>query len=280
MEISKMDKFEKFGPYTDEDASSWFIPSFDPRILKIDQNYQRKATDSKVSSFSQNWNPKAAGCLYASLRSNGDIYNIDGNHRKLAAEILGKSVNVLLYDFTDELEPEIAEAQLFIQFNKFRSGMSGLALLNAEFCAEIPHAKRIVKAVRTYGLNVNEHYQNPETLKCVSLLKTAEKSGNLPEVLQFVSTVSEKDHSKNKTKLLRSIKEQKFLEVIYSILVIQDLTISNMEDLGNNITAQDISDITDIIGTSKGDGKFLKNGIPQEVMAKLPHLFQKTLLGV
>jgi hypothetical protein len=53
-----------------------------------------------------------------------------------------------------------------------------------------------------------------------------------------------------------------------------------MEDLGNNITAQDISDITDIIGTSKGDGKFLKNGIPQEVMAKLPHLFQKTLLGV
>lgn len=275
-----MDKFEKFGPYTDNDAKSWFIPNFDPRHLKVDINYQRLPTESKVKAFVNDWKPKAAGTLYCSLRSNGDIYNIDGNHRKLAAEILGKSVNMVLYDFTDEPEPEIAEARLFIQFNKFRTGMSGIALLNAEFCAELPHAKRIVKAVRTYGLNVNEHYQNPETLKCVSILKTAEKAGKLPELLQFVSSVSARDNSKNKRKLLRSVKEQKFLEVIYTIAVIQSSTISDMEDLGKNITAQDISDISDIIGTSKGDGKLLKNGIPEEVIAKLPHLFQKTLLGV
>lgn len=275
-----MDKFERFGPYMDEDARSWFIPNFNPRLLKVDSNYQRQPTMSKVKSFVLNWIPQAAGALYCSLRSNGDIYIIDGGHRDLAAKELGKHVNIILIDFTDEIEPEIAEARLFIQMNKYRTGMSGLALLNAEFCAELPHAKRIVRAVRTYGLNVNEHGQNPETLKCISLLKNAEKSGHLSEILQFLSTVSGRDNSKNKTKLLRNVKEQKFLEVVYTIALLQNFNVSNMEDIGQKITAQDISDITDIIGTSKGDGKFLKNGVPQQVMKELPHLFQKTLLGV
>lgn len=57
--------------------------------MRIDLSYQR-ATNERVKKIAKEWDDMKANLIHVSLRSDGLYYVMDGNHTRLAAEMVGK----------------------------------------------------------------------------------------------------------------------------------------------------------------------------------------------
>lgn len=58
-------------------------------VLEIEQSYQRDIVSDHADKIARNWNPLALGVLIASLRADGKLWLIDGQHRAIAARLNG-----------------------------------------------------------------------------------------------------------------------------------------------------------------------------------------------
>lgn len=88
--------------------------------LLVDFSYQRVVSDKKVKSIVKNFNRNAVGVVTLSIRENGDLYIIDGQHRVEALKALGKGdddINAIIF-----FDLSIAdEAELFVIMNEVRT---------------------------------------------------------------------------------------------------------------------------------------------------------------
>jgi hypothetical protein len=91
-----------------------------PDELKVDMSYQRSVSPDRVSSIAKNFNQQALGIVTLSIRENGELYIIDGQHRIEALKKMGKGniqINaVVLFDLSIQ-----DEANLFLIMNDNRT---------------------------------------------------------------------------------------------------------------------------------------------------------------
>ena len=91
-----------------------------PADLMVDLSYQRDVNKIKVANIIKNYNPNAIGVVTLSIRENGDLYIIDGQHRVEALKQLGygnTDINaIVFFDLTIE-----DEARLFVIMNESRT---------------------------------------------------------------------------------------------------------------------------------------------------------------
>jgi hypothetical protein len=91
-----------------------------PNDLIVDSSYQREINKIKVANIIKNYNPNAIGVVTLSIRENGDLYIIDGQHRVEALKQLGFGSNdinaIVFFDLTIQ-----DEAQLFVIMNESRT---------------------------------------------------------------------------------------------------------------------------------------------------------------
>ncbi|MGI4763457.1 MAG: DUF6551 family protein [Janthinobacterium lividum] len=123
--------------------------------LKVDDTYQRSieggASRTLIRKIAENWDWRLCLPLLVSRRA-GQMFVIDGQHRKEAAEARGDihHLPVVVFDFDD---PK-AEAELFVQANRSRRAMSKLDDFHAAVIAGDKKAVAINEVVVAAGLRV------------------------------------------------------------------------------------------------------------------------------
>lgn len=91
-----------------------------PNDLMVDLSYQREINKNKIVNIVKSYNPNAIGVVTLSIRENGDLYIIDGQHRVEALKQLGygnSDINaIVFFDLTIQ-----EEARLFVIMNENRT---------------------------------------------------------------------------------------------------------------------------------------------------------------
>ena len=110
-----------------------------PDDLRVDMTYQRSVSDSRVSSICRNFNQQALGIVTLSIRENGELFIIDGQHRVEALKKMGKGniqINaIVLFDLTVQ-----DEANLFLIMNDNRTKPKRFDLHKAAYAIDSYYA--------------------------------------------------------------------------------------------------------------------------------------------
>ena len=126
--------------------------------LKVDDSYQRSieggASKKLIRKIAENWDWRLCLPLIVSRR-NGELYVIDGQHRKEGAALRGdiRDLPVVVFDFEDPQQ----EAALFVQANRSRRAMSTLDDFHAAVAAGDAKAIAINNVVTEAGLVVGRN---------------------------------------------------------------------------------------------------------------------------
>lgn len=118
-------------------------------LIGIDRRYQRDPSPEKIKLISESFNQIAAGVLIVSLRSNGQYFVMDGQHRLEAM----KRLNI------QRVECKVAhglsiteEAEIFIRCNTVRKNPTALDVFKARILKKDPVAIDIRNIVEKHGL--------------------------------------------------------------------------------------------------------------------------------
>lgn len=122
--------------------------------LKVDTEYQRSLTGSRVDKMAENWSWVACGAITVALRGpgSGEYYVIEGQHRAAAAERAGiTEMPCLVFESMTHID----EAQGFLDTNIARRPMSTVdryrALLVVEDHCALRVRELLVQANRVPG---------------------------------------------------------------------------------------------------------------------------------
>lgn len=154
--------------------------------LGIDQSYQRSTGAHKVKAIAASFDRHAAGAILVSMRGDGSLFVIDGQHRLEAMKKLGLAT----------AECRIAqgltvqeEAVLYVKCNQVRKSPEALDVFRAELVAGDATATIISNTVEECGLSIQfrpSGNRRQGTIWAVVALKTIYKRGGaalLKEVL-------------------------------------------------------------------------------------------------
>lgn len=126
-----------------------------PNDLKIDMSYQRQVSPDRVNSIVRSFNKNAIGVITLSIRENGDLYIIDGQHRVEALKSLGlgeDDVNaIVFFDLSVE-----QEAELFYIMNDGRTKPKKFDLHKASSASGNSVAQDIDDVLAAYNLKVGD----------------------------------------------------------------------------------------------------------------------------
>jgi len=148
------------------------------KVLRVDEQYQRKATEPKVKELARAWSWLACGALLVAERE-GVYFVFDGQHRALAA--LRRSDIDKLPCVVFRTAGSKEEAEAFLRANKNRKPLNGLAKFRAATTAEHPAALLVDKLITSVGRTASET-SSGTTVRCLALMMGhAERQ---PEVLQ------------------------------------------------------------------------------------------------
>lgn len=148
------------------------------KALRIDEQYQRDATETKVKELARAWSWLACGTLLVAERE-GLYFIFDGQHRALAS--LRRSdidkLPCVVFRTTGSKE----EAEAFLRANKNRKPLNSLAKFKAATTAEHPSAILVEKLISSVGRTASAAASGT-TVRCLALMMVhAERQ---PDVLQ------------------------------------------------------------------------------------------------
>jgi hypothetical protein len=126
-----------------------------PNDLLVDYSYQRVPSAHRVSEIAKNFNKSAIGVVTLSMRDNGDLYVIDGQHRVEAMKKLNKGnddINAIVYF---ELTVK-QEAELFVLMNDNRTKPKRGDLHRASSSAGDYNATQIDEVLQKFNLVVGD----------------------------------------------------------------------------------------------------------------------------
>lgn len=126
-----------------------------PKDLKIDPAYQRRVKQPAIDEMvNAGWREDLAGFCDVSLRPNGDMVVVDGQHRVLVARHLGVDrVRVILHEGLTLDD----EAQLWVDLNTRRSRPKVIDIFNARLVANDEVALAVREAIAEAGAFVPRH---------------------------------------------------------------------------------------------------------------------------
>jgi len=116
--------------------------------LRVDQSYQRKHSEAKINNLAKEWSWVACGAISVALRSDGEWFVMDGQHRVLAA-LKRDDIDVLpcmVFDINVIAE----EARGFLATNTNRKAMNAADKFKALLMTE-DHAARIVNELVSFA---------------------------------------------------------------------------------------------------------------------------------
>lgn len=150
------------------------------RLLRVDERYQREATEPKVKEIARAWSWLACGALLVAERE-GVYFVFDGQHRALAAARRSDIDNLPCVVFRTAGTKEEAEA--FLRANKNRKPLNGLAKFRAATAAEQPAALLVQQLISGVGRTPSD-VSSGTTVRCLALMMLhAERQ---PDVLKRV----------------------------------------------------------------------------------------------
>lgn len=162
--------------------------------LLVDDSYQRSieggASKKLIVKIAENWDWRLCLPLLVSRRD-GELFVIDGQHRKEAAELRGDIVHlpVVVFDFDD---PK-AEAELFVQANRSRRSMGRLDDFHAAVVAGNAKALAVndlvIEAGLVVGRNFAWQYWKPGEVTFVSAIERALASHGRDVALRALTTI-------------------------------------------------------------------------------------------
>jgi hypothetical protein len=126
-----------------------------PNDLLVDLSYQRSISEKRIASIVKNFNKNAIGVVTLSIRENGDLYIIDGQHRVEALKKLGKGdepINSIVFFDLSLAE----EAELFLIMNEGRTKPRRYDLHKAAFKSGEQEALDISGALAKNGLEFSD----------------------------------------------------------------------------------------------------------------------------
>jgi len=164
-QMSTADKIERFHWKELGDPGEFkMIPKGD---LRIDHKYQRDANVPKAKRLASKLDWRGFGVLIVMRRASGVLYVVEGQHRKLAADLRDdiNHVPCLVFDSTGAT----AEAPVFILTNTERKPVTAVAKFKALLVAKSPAAISVHALVEKTGRTVGSN-TGPGSIACVKLL--------------------------------------------------------------------------------------------------------------
>lgn len=136
----------------------------------VDHNVQRGLQEARVAEMAADFRPDSMGLITASLRPDGRIAILDGQHRIAAARSARYDGPIVTRVFENLTVQE--EAGLFLTLNKSRA-VSTIDKFKVRITLGDPIATNINKILKAYGLNVN--FANTKTQNTIGAVVTLEK---------------------------------------------------------------------------------------------------------
>lgn len=135
--------------------------------LKVDHKYQRDANLTKVKRLASRLDWRGFGVLIVMRRASGALYVVEGQHRKLAADLRDDidRVPCLIFDSTGAM----AEAPIFILTNADRKPVSAVAKFKAAIVAKQPGALAVQALVDKTNRTISSN-TGAVSIACVKLL--------------------------------------------------------------------------------------------------------------
>lgn len=118
----------------------------------LDQSYSRPLNERHIEMLASEWNDKAAGVIYVSMREDGRFAILDGAHRTAAYRSLNGDDATLPAKVYIDLSPR-EEAALWSDYNKKRRQPSPADVFRADLAAEDQEAVEINAILETIGLH-------------------------------------------------------------------------------------------------------------------------------
>jgi hypothetical protein len=140
------------------------LVSTDPTITKMDPAYQRPANLKKITKIANNFDIDAfvPPVINARRSKNGKVenFNMDGQHRQLAARMAGyDEMPALFYDIGGQSD----EAAMFVRTNRDRTAVSRNSQFKALLTANDPIAEGVQKIFVKYGIQPRNQGRGAET---------------------------------------------------------------------------------------------------------------------
>lgn len=155
--------------------------------LLVDFSYQRVVSDKKVKAIIKNFNKNAVGVVTLSIRENGDLYIIDGQHRVEALKALGKGdddINaIILFDLS-----VADEAELFVIMNEVRTKPMRTDLHKASAASGDVSSIEIDEVLSSLNLKITNSpgYGNVRAIAIVHKIYDALGKNKLRDVLRVL----------------------------------------------------------------------------------------------
>jgi hypothetical protein len=158
------------------------------RPLKIDETYQRALDDNRVAAIRAEWDRVASGNATFSLRKNGDLFIVDGQHMVVAA-ILEHEDAVIGEIFTGISVSR--EADLRLKRNNRRAD-TALEKFYAQLAKEREtpgEATAIAVLLAEYGAHVNRTINQSTGINCIATVRELYKRDEQGLLLRWTLTL-------------------------------------------------------------------------------------------
>ena len=136
--------------------------------LEVDGAYQRnRINQRRVDSLCRCWDWIACGCLVVALRDDNKWFVMDGQHRKLAADLRDdiRELPCLVFETANRRE----EAVSFLAINQGRVGVGSLDRYRAQLISGDKTASAVEALLRSTGHRAGET-GSARTVSCVQCL--------------------------------------------------------------------------------------------------------------
>lgn len=163
-----------------------------PGKISIDSRFQRELDESRAKVMSKHIDPDRVGVPVVSLRRDGTMVALDGQHRITALCMAGRETTQVLCEVHEGLSLA-QEAELFLKLNGGRTAVRVFDKFKARLVAGEPVAHEIQKIVHAAKLRIAKAPANNCVCAIQSLEKVHLRKGNLAETLRVLVSWSDGD---------------------------------------------------------------------------------------
>lgn len=158
-------------------------------LIKVDHEAYQREERRHVIKMSKEWDDSQCTLLLVNYRSvEGWFYAIDGQHRTVAAQILG--IEYLACEIFIDLSVE-EEAKRFLYYNTGTKSLSPFDTFKANICWGETNDTAIKKVCDDHGIAIIDRKNKQRTLRSVTVARSIYKTGGTVALDWIFSLINE-----------------------------------------------------------------------------------------
>lgn len=163
-------------------------------LIKVDHAAYQREEKKHVIKMSKEWDDSQCTLLLVNYRSvEGWFYAIDGQHRTIAAQILG--IEYLACEIFIDLSVE-EEAKRFLYYNTGTKSLSPFDTFKANVCWGETNDTAIKEVCDKYGIGIIDRKNNQRALRSVTVARSIYRNGGTT-ALNWIFSLIEDAHWEN-----------------------------------------------------------------------------------